>query len=304
MRRRPPRYLVASAAFATLSVVLLGVTAGPRVNVLAPVSLAVFGLTVTRLIAWCTASWRTPRRGSVLAEGRGARAWLFVPFALGVALVLTTACTCGRPHADTTLGALAAVISAAWLLALDGARLARVATVTRGLVTLPRGAAVAASRELDLGIGHARHASPSPALDPYRSMPRDWLVKGDVRGALMRISAALLCDAAMLGVSALLVGAAGVGRPHECGVDTTRLSARVLRSAAEVWRSEHEEGRCPTTDDLLSDGLIDRASKQTDRWGDPYVISCDEEETTVHSWGPNRVDDHGFGDDVRVPERP
>jgi hypothetical protein len=108
-------------------------------------------------------------------------------------------------------------------------------------------------------------------------------------------------DLALAAVSLSLLVLITVPRPTHCHINVAATSARALRSVAEVWRSEHADGECPTPEVLLRDHAIDPASKLTDPWDGPFTITCEPDETTVTSRGPDRIDDHGLGDDVRIP---
>lgn len=111
----------------------------------------------------------------------------------------------------------------------------------------------------------------------------------------------LALDLALSAVSLSLLALMTVPRPTHCHIRVAETSARALRSVAEVWRSEHPDGACPTPEVLLRDHAIDPASKLTDPWDGPFTITCEPDETTVTSRGPDHVDDHGRGDDIRIP---
>jgi len=49
----------------------------------------------------------------------------------------------------------------------------------------------------------------------------------------------------------------------------------------------------------MQDKEIDRSSKTTDPWDQPYKIKCDGDETYVSSSGPDKKD--GTADDIVVP---
>jgi len=80
-------------------------------------------------------------------------------------------------------------------------------------------------------------------------------------------------------------------------VRVPRTAAMQVRRSVELWRSTH--AGCPTLERLRDDGAIDPQSKLTDPWGTPFVIVCDEDETTVISLGPDR---QKSADDIAVPE--
>jgi general secretion pathway protein G len=104
----------------------------------------------------------------------------------------------------------------------------------------------------------------------------------------------------ILGLIAGGVAVAVLPKLKEAQINTTRTSAMELRRAAETWRGAHASDECPTMDKLRADKAIDQASKTTDAWDDPYKISCEDDETTVVSWGPDKKE--GTADDIRVPQ--
>ena len=104
----------------------------------------------------------------------------------------------------------------------------------------------------------------------------------------------------ILGLIAGGVAVAVLPRLKEAQIKTTRTSAMELRRAAETWRGAHASDQCPTAEILRQEKAIDTASKITDAWDDPFKIACEDDETIVTSWGPDKKE--GSQDDIRVPE--
>lgn len=104
----------------------------------------------------------------------------------------------------------------------------------------------------------------------------------------------------ILGLIAGGVAVAVLPRLQEAQIKTTRTSAMELRRAAETWRAAHASDDCPTAEILRSEKAIDTASKITDAWDDPFKIACEESETYVTSWGPDKKE--GTKDDIKIPE--
>jgi hypothetical protein len=106
------------------------------------------------------------------------------------------------------------------------------------------------------------------------------------------------------GVLALAVAGAvslvAVSPFPDAKVRTTRTPAMQLRRAAQVWRGQHRTDDCPTPEQLRREGAIDPAARLEDRWGAPFRILCEPDETVVLSLGPDGRE--GTADDVRVPE--
>ena len=103
----------------------------------------------------------------------------------------------------------------------------------------------------------------------------------------------------ILGLIAGGVAVAVLPKLGQAQKETTRTSAMELRRAAESWRANHA-GECPSPKKLQEDKAIDTASKTTDAWDIEFKIICDDDETTVVSFGPDKKE--GTADDIRVPE--
>jgi hypothetical protein len=80
---------------------------------------------------------------------------------------------------------------------------------------------------------------------------------------------------------------------------TTESNARAIRGAVKAWWIEHEVERCPSVEDLLATGTLDRDSPRQDAWGEAWHIECRDHEVTVSSSGRDRR--LGTPDDIRVP---
>jgi general secretion pathway protein G len=75
--------------------------------------------------------------------------------------------------------------------------------------------------------------------------------------------------------------------------DTAMGAARVVRQAASQWRATNNETDCPSISQLVQDKLLDPGQNTADPWGQPFAISCSDEDVTVVSNGP---------DDIVVPQ--
>jgi general secretion pathway protein G len=91
----------------------------------------------------------------------------------------------------------------------------------------------------------------------------------------------------ILGLIAGAVAMAVFPQSAKAKVQLTHANAAALRRAADVWRSEHSDGACPTPAQLVSDKVVDRGTKLDDPWGSPFKIICNADETSVASLGPD-----------------
>ncbi len=104
----------------------------------------------------------------------------------------------------------------------------------------------------------------------------------------------------ILGLIAGSVAVAVLPRLTKAQIETTRTSAKSLRTAAETWKGENGGTDCPTVQVLVQSKMIDSASKLSDAWDNPFKITCEDDEIYVFSAGPDKRE--GTKDDIRVPE--
>lgn len=133
------------------------------------------------------------------------------------------------------------------------------------------------------------------ALQSQRRNPR--ASRASARGmSLLEIMIVI----AIMSLIATGVGIAILPRWQKAQVDTANTNARAVRNAAINWRATNGEEQCPTISQLVSDKMIDSASKTEDPWGSAYRIICSEDEITVSSPGPDKKE--GTKDDIAVPK--
>lgn len=87
---------------------------------------------------------------------------------------------------------------------------------------------------------------------------------------------------------------------NKAKIDTAKGAARVVRQAASQWRATNNETECPSISQLVQDKLLDPGQNTADPWGQPFGISCTDEDVTVVSNGPDRK--RGTKDDITIPQ--
>ncbi|MBW2526425.1 MAG: prepilin-type N-terminal cleavage/methylation domain-containing protein [Deltaproteobacteria bacterium] len=86
---------------------------------------------------------------------------------------------------------------------------------------------------------------------------------------------------------------------RQAQIDTANTTARTIRQAATMWRSlKGGAGECPTVSVLIEEKEIDPSSTTEDPWGQPFTISCSEDDVTVSSPGPDGKE--GSKDDISI----
>jgi hypothetical protein len=102
--------------------------------------------------------------------------------------------------------------------------------------------------------------------------------------------------------------AKGGDAPADEARATTLAALREVRTAIAVYRSQFN--RVPNTaadllqkTDAFPDGFLKGGKVPTDGWGHELVYAARAEGAsyTLHSTGPDGVDQQGAGDDVRLP---
>ncbi len=109
----------------------------------------------------------------------------------------------------------------------------------------------------------------------------------------------ILIVLAIVGMIAGGIAVYAVPKFQQAQKDSTRNNLKALHAVAEAWRANHAN-ECPTPQRLKDEKELSVSSDTNDPWGDPYKIQCDDESTTVYSFGPDKKE--GTQDDIRFPE--
>jgi general secretion pathway protein G len=117
---------------------------------------------------------------------------------------------------------------------------------------------------------------------------------------------------AILGVIAAMVVPRLIGQQEGAMINTTKIGITGLEDALKLYTVDHEGSYPETLEELLAPE--DREGNRLpallpsipmDAWGNPfsYRVEADQEVQTmmvarIWSWGPDRQDDDGSGDDI------
>jgi prepilin-type N-terminal cleavage/methylation domain-containing protein len=97
--------------------------------------------------------------------------------------------------------------------------------------------------------------------------------------------------------AAVAVGVMKAQKNASIGV--ARTACNTIRSATLQWKAVHPGEDCPTVEQLKSGGDLDRGFNIRDPWNATYRLSCDSDEITCSSNGPDKKE--GTDDDVITP---
>lgn len=107
----------------------------------------------------------------------------------------------------------------------------------------------------------------------------------------------------VVAIIAMVAGGATVfalPRYREAQIKTAETSARTVRAAVQNWQATSNETSCPTISQLVQEKHLDSASNTQDPWGQPFQLTCTEDEVFVLSTGPDKK--KGTKDDIPVPK--
>lgn len=104
----------------------------------------------------------------------------------------------------------------------------------------------------------------------------------------------------VVAIMALIAGGVGflaIPRYREAQVKTAQTQARAIRGVATQYVALRN-GDCPTVASLIAEKELE-PENENDPWGQPFTLSCGEDDIQVTSPGPDRQD--GTEDDIIVP---
>jgi len=109
----------------------------------------------------------------------------------------------------------------------------------------------------------------------------------------------ILIVLAIVGLIAGGIAVYAVPKFQQAQKDNTKNSLKALHAVVEAWRANHGN-ECPTIQRLKDEKELAASSDINDAWGSTYKIQCDDDSTTVISFGPDKKE--GSQDDIRFPD--
>jgi general secretion pathway protein G len=101
----------------------------------------------------------------------------------------------------------------------------------------------------------------------------------------------------IMGLIASAVGIAVFNQAKKARVEDAKSGIRAIDHAVQLWQQDHPSS-CPTVDQLVRDGVLDRRQRTRDPWDHEFQISCEGGDVNVRSYGP----DGREGTDDDLPE--
>lgn len=92
------------------------------------------------------------------------------------------------------------------------------------------------------------------------------------------------------------VSLAVIPQVRKARIKETKTDIQAVRSAVTLWLQDHP-GECPTVEQLVQSGELDRSKRTADAWDNGFLITCEGDEPIVSSRGPDGQE--GTDDDIR-----
>ena len=99
-------------------------------------------------------------------------------------------------------------------------------------------------------------------------------------------------------IMGLIASAVGIGvfnQAKKARIEDAKQAVRTIEHAVQLWQQDHPSG-CPTMEQLIREGTLDRRQRSKDPWENDFVIQCENSDVSVHSKGPDGQD--GTDDDI------
>ena len=103
----------------------------------------------------------------------------------------------------------------------------------------------------------------------------------------------------IIGVVTAAIAVGVIQQQKKANIKAAGLACNTLRESTTLYMANVAGAECPTVDDLKSGKYVDTTFNTKDPWGQTFKISCDADDITVSSAGPDKK--FGTEDDISVP---
>ena len=103
----------------------------------------------------------------------------------------------------------------------------------------------------------------------------------------------------IIGVLTAAISVGVMAAKKTADIGTAKTACNTVRSATMIWKQAHPGEDCPTVDQLRQEKDLDTRLRPKDPWGNTFKLTCDTDEITCTSAGPDRKE--GTEDDIIVP---
>jgi general secretion pathway protein G len=104
----------------------------------------------------------------------------------------------------------------------------------------------------------------------------------------------------IIGVLTAAISIGVMQAQKRANLGAAKTACNTIRQATMQWKAVHPAEDCPTVDQLKTEKDLDTGFSSKDPWGGAFKVSCDSDEITCTSAGPDRKE--GTDDDIHVPQ--
>jgi general secretion pathway protein G len=123
------------------------------------------------------------------------------------------------------------------------------------------------------------------------------LRRAEVRGLTL---VELVIVITIIGVLTAAISIGVIGAQKKANMQAAKTACSTARQASIQWKAVHPSEDCPTIEQLKAEKDLDTGFNVKDPWGNPFKLSCDADEITCTTAGPDRKE--GTEDDIRFPQ--
>jgi general secretion pathway protein G len=104
----------------------------------------------------------------------------------------------------------------------------------------------------------------------------------------------------IIGVLTAAISIGVLQAQKRANLGAAKTACSTVRQATMQWKAVNPSADCPTVEQLKTEKDLDTGFSLKDPWGGYYKLSCDSDEITCTSAGPDRKE--GTEDDIHVPQ--
>lgn len=104
----------------------------------------------------------------------------------------------------------------------------------------------------------------------------------------------------IIGVLTAAISIGVLQAQKRANVGAAKTACSTIRQATMQWRAVNPGSDCATVEQLKAEKDLDTGFSLKDPWGNLYKVSCDSDEISCTSAGPDRKE--GTEDDIHVPQ--
>jgi|SRR5579884_2070632 len=104
----------------------------------------------------------------------------------------------------------------------------------------------------------------------------------------------------IIGVLTAAISIGVMQAQKRANLGAAKTACNTIRQATMQWKAVHVGEDCPTVEQLKTEKDLDTGFNLKDPWGNGFKVSCDSDEITCTSAGPDKKE--GTDDDIHVPQ--